>query len=118
MVKKKDDLKCAFDPVNGDAIIYKGNDPVKGAVVVGHGLKDIKDDWFNRIQTTQKAGQDYVGTASIPGVGDPTKASATFQVFIMNKESMGCSVPSLGIEAVPAPRVATPAASAPSAPKP
>jgi hypothetical protein len=108
MTKYKD-LTCVFTPATGDAVIYRGKDPV----VQGHGLRDTKSDFLNSIQTTIKPGDQYIGTASIPGVGDPTKAKAIFEVFLMNKDSMGCSVPALGIEAVPAPRVSPTAAPAP-----
>jgi hypothetical protein len=96
--KDKDGLSCVFTPASGDAVIYNGKDPV----VMGHGLKDTKSGFWNSLQTTVKAGDELVGTASVVGVGDPTKSTTAFEVFRMNSESMGCAVPALGINAVPA----------------
>lgn len=110
MVKKTDQgLSCVFTPATGDATIYKDGKPV----VNGHGLKTESSNFGFAV----RAGQDYFGTASIPGVGDPTKSETKFHVFVMNKESMGCSVEDLGINSVPAPRpTAAPAASASAGP--
>lgn len=94
------DLKCAFDKQTGDAIIYKGQDPVKGAVIAGHGLKTSDGGLLDR-SLGVKPGDDYFGTASIPGVGDPEKSKVAFHAFKINAQSMGCAVEELGIDNVP-----------------
>ncbi len=114
---KKNDLSCVFTPATGEATIYQGKGEDKKAVIVGRDLKDTKDDWLNRFQTTVKYGEHYEGKASLSGVGDPSKSSATFEVFLMNKETMGCAVKELGVDAVPAPRTA-PTAAGPAGPAP
>ena len=108
---KKNDLSCVFTPASGEATIYKGKEPI----VVGKDLKTSEGGFWDKAFGV-KPGDDYFGKASIPGVSDPSQADAKFHVFKMNAESMGCSVPSMGIENVPAPRTAAPppAASAPA----
>jgi hypothetical protein len=103
---KKNDLSCVFTPATGEAVILKDGKPV----VEGRDLKTSDGGILDRALGV-KPGDDYFGKASIPGVGDPDKATAKFHVFKMNAESMGCSVPELGIENVRAPRVS---ASAPA----
>lgn len=106
---KKDDLKCVFTPATGDAVIYKGKEPL----VQGQGLKTSDGGFIDRALGV-KPGDDYFGKASLPGAGNPQEATAKFHVFRMNAESMGCSVPELGIENVPAQRPTVPSAPAAS----
>lgn len=107
---KKNDLSCVFTPATGDAYIA---DKQGRPVVQGHGLKTSEGGLLDKAFGV-KPGDSYYGTASIPGVGDPAAATAKFEVFKMNAQEMGCSVPELGISAVPAVTQSVPKASAPA----
>lgn len=102
---KKNDLSCVFTPASGEATIYKGKEPI----IKGTELETSKGGFWDKALGV-RPGDDYFGKASLASAGDTAKASAKFHVFKMNADSMGCSVPDLGVENVPAPRVAPPVA--------
>lgn len=118
MVKKNNQgLSCEFKgPAEGQdtgtATVFRG----KEAIAVSTDLKTSAGGFWDKAFGV-KPGQDYIGTARNPN--EPNATPEKMHVFIMNSESMGCTIESKSIVNAPAPREpvrAAPAASAPAGP--